>query len=200
MLLLHHRIEALLPEPRRRIIHFTAARPAEGTSTIVRGYGTALAETLGRSVLIVEANEHHPDQHVHFGVTPDTGWDDVLARGEDVERAIYRTALPNLSVSPFSARAAVPSVFDGEAVARVFARLRDQFDAVLVDSSPVLRPGAVAVSAQADGVVLVVEADRTRWPVVVEARQSIERSGGTVLGVVLNKRRHHIPASIYRWL
>ena len=199
MLLLHQSIDLMLAGVQRRVIHFTAARPGEGTSTVVRAYGRALAETIGRSVLIVDANETHPDQHLHLGVAggsvPDGGTPGAM------ELAIFPTAHPNLSVSPLSPRAPwLPSVFDPGAVAEAFSRLRNQFDTVLVDSSPVLRPGTMALSNQADGVVLVIEAEKTRWPVAMQAKQRIEASGGTVLGVVLNKRRYHIPKTVYRWL
>jgi protein-tyrosine kinase len=200
MLLLHQSLDVLLSGVERRVLHFTAGRRHEGTSTVVRAYGRMLAEAAGHSVLIVDANEANPEQHVHFGVTAKTGWDDVVAGGAPVERAIYPTSCANLSIAPFSARAPLKRILDGPALAHVFGQLREQFDTVLVDSSPVLRPGAMAVAGRADGVVLVVEAERTRWPVALSAKESIERSGGTVLGVVLNKRRYPIPESVYRWL
>jgi protein-tyrosine kinase len=200
MLLLHQSIDLMLAGVQRRVIHFTAARPGEGTSTVVRAYGRALAETMRRSVLIVDANETHPDQHLHLGMTAGPSPDELVAQ-EAANLAIYPTSHPNLSISPLSPRAPwLPSTFDPAAVAEAFARLRNQFDAVLVDSSPVLRPGTMALSSRADGVVLVIEAEKTRWPVAMQAKRRIEGSGGTVLGVVLNKRRYHIPTAVYRWL
>ncbi len=199
MLLLHQSIDLMLPGVRRRVLHFTAARPGEGTSTVVRAYARTLAETIGRSVLIVDANETHPDQHLHLGVAAGAS-PDATTRGP-MDLAIFSTTHPNLSVSPLSPRAPwLPSVFDPEAVAHAFARLREQFETVLVDSSPVLRPGTMALSSRADGVVLVIEAEKTRWPVALQARRRIEESGGTLLGVVLNRRRYHIPRTVYRWL
>jgi len=50
------------------------------------------------------------------------------------------------------------------------------------------------------GVVLVVEAERTRAPIVEQARRAVEANGGRLLGVVMNKRRYHIPRAIYRRL
>jgi Mrp family chromosome partitioning ATPase len=47
---------------------------------------------------------------------------------------------------------------------------------------------------------MVVEAERTRSPIVDQARRSIESNGGRMLGVVLNKRRFHIPRFLYQWL
>jgi hypothetical protein len=46
----------------------------------------------------------------------------------------------------------------------------------------------------------VVEAERTRAPIVEQARRAVEANGGRLLGVVMNKRRYHIPRAIYRRL
>jgi len=45
-----------------------------------------------------------------------------------------------------------------------------------------------------------VEAERTRWEVAENARKSIKSGNGNVLGVVLNKRRYHIPNWLYKRL
>jgi Mrp family chromosome partitioning ATPase len=49
-----------------------------------------------------------------------------------------------------------------------------------------------------DGVVLVVEANRTRREQIVYAERNIESAGGRILGHVLNKRTYAIPAWFHR--
>jgi protein-tyrosine kinase len=199
MLLLHHSLEARLFTTRRKILHFTASRRGEGTSSTARSFARALAGAIGRSVLLLDGGAPDPEQRPGPDVTG-VGWRELLARGEAIGRAICPTALPGLSVSPSCARARVPPALDGEALDRLFTELRDRFDTVLLDASPAFGPDAMAISARSDGVVLVVEADRTRWPVALEARKRIEEGGGRVLGVVLDKRRSYVPERIYRWL
>jgi hypothetical protein len=41
-------------------------------------------------------------------------------------------------------------------------------------------------------------AERTRWPVALNAKQEFEESSARVSGVFLNKRRSYIPPCIYR--
>ena len=55
---------------------------------------------------------------------------------------------------------------------------------------------ALPLSSTLEGVLLVVEAERTRLDVVVAVKEELLGEGSTVLGVVLNKVRRHIP----RWL
>jgi Mrp family chromosome partitioning ATPase len=51
-----------------------------------------------------------------------------------------------------------------------------------------------------DGVVLVLEAEKTRKPVAENLKNRILQNGGNILGMVFNNRRYHIPESVYKRL
>jgi len=73
------------------------------------------------------------------------------------------------------------------------------YDWIVVDGPPVLEsPDAASLGAVVDGVVLVVQAGRTKRPVLTRSVDLLRRSGGKVLGMVLNRRRLEIPEFIYR--
>lgn len=83
----------------------------------------------------------------------------------------------------------------------VFEHLRSVFSLVIVDCPPILSvPETAALSAQMDGTLLVIEAERTRAPVVLRAREQIKAAGGSVRGVVMNKSRQYIPKLLYNLL
>jgi len=72
---------------------------------------------------------------------------------------------------------------------------------VVIDSPPLSASAAgLAFCRRADGVVLVLEAERTRGPVAEKAKEQIQKNGGNILGVVFNKRKFYIPKSIYKRL
>ncbi len=56
------------------------------------------------------------------------------------------------------------------------------------------------MASKVDGVILVVEAEKTKWRTARHVREQIERVGGNILGIVFNKRRYYIPQSIYKYL
>lgn len=58
----------------------------------------------------------------------------------------------------------------------------------------------IALAGKVDGVVLVVESERTRREVALQYKDRLEKSGAHILGVVLNKRRFHIPEWVYNRL
>jgi Mrp family chromosome partitioning ATPase len=56
------------------------------------------------------------------------------------------------------------------------------------------------LSRKADGVILVVDAGRTKRRAGLWAKQQIDDAGGKILGVVLNKRKFYIPNWLYRYI
>ncbi len=99
--------------------------------------------------------------------------------------------------------AAAHSYWDGswEYRRETLDQLRLFFDYVLIDC-PALRVATdiLSVAPFADGVILIVEAGKTRKEQVINAQKSIEFAGGKFLGHILNKRSYVIPEWLYRRL
>jgi Mrp family chromosome partitioning ATPase len=51
-----------------------------------------------------------------------------------------------------------------------------------------------------DGVIMVIEAENTRWEVAQSARERIASERIHILGAVLNRRKMYIPEWAYRRL
>ena len=83
----------------------------------------------------------------------------------------------------------------------VMSRLRELFQYVLIDCPALAKSNDIlSLASFADGVILIVEADRTRREQIVNAERTIEFAQGRLLGHILNKRRYVIPDWIYRRL
>ncbi len=71
-------------------------------------------------------------------------------------------------------------------------RLKDRFDVVIFDTPPVLpRIDAAVLARHVDGVMLVVDAGRTRRDSAIRAKNSLTHACGRLLGVVLNRISSH---------
>ena len=199
MLSLYRSLDNVYPGLDRKVILFLGANGGEGTSTVVSNLARVAAERLNRKVAVLDADTFHPTQHGIFGVNPTFGWDDVLRDDEPAEKVLYPTRLDRLWVVPISSVAAGNVQFiDVPGMADLIGELRERVDLILIDCAPFTSsPDSVALSRKADGVVLVVEAESTRWPVAANLHQQITNAGGRVIGVVFNKRQYHIPKSIY---
>jgi Mrp family chromosome partitioning ATPase len=202
MLHLYHSIESLLPNRKKRAIQFIGSAEGEGASTITREFARVVIATLGQTVLLLDGDRHSPTQHFFCNVSPDCCLDEVMEEGEDPEKAVYRVGASNLFVSLISRNSnSGPNVFASSGFESAWGLMKDRFDMILVDSPPATVSGdAFAMFRKVDGVVIVVEADRTRWPVVQSTKEKIVQHGGNVLGMVLNKRKYYIPEFIYKRL
>lgn len=79
--------------------------------------------------------------------------------------------------------------------------LRSEFDYSLIDCPSLRDSGDVlSVAPFVDGVLLVIEANRTRREQIFQAERAIEAARGTLLGHVLNKRTYEIPKWLYKQL
>jgi len=80
-------------------------------------------------------------------------------------------------------------------------QLRNDFDLIVIDCPPAGElDETLLVSQVADGFLLVLEAERIRKQVAQRVKQRLEQGNAKLLGVVLNKRKNHIPEWLYRRL
>ena len=80
----------------------------------------------------------------------------------------------------------------------VLSRARQSYDVVIIDSPAITRSAAgVVIAPFVDMTLVVVEAEKTRAAVARNLIERIDAAGGQVIGAVFNKRRFHIPRSIY---
>ena len=91
------------------------------------------------------------------------------------------------------------SIFQSEAFDQFLQKAREFFDYVVIDAPPLAGyPETVLLSRKADGVILVIESEKTRKQSALLAKKQIETAGGKLLGVVLNKRRYRVPSWLYK--
>ena len=197
MLMLRQNIASFLPDPEKNIIQFVGARERAGTSTLAREFCRVSAEKSGASILLVEANLGQYEQHQKFGVEPKSRLDQLLHSGKNLDQMVSRIGKSNLFLACLAAEPA-PNSSKGR---DLWAEVRKEFDLIVIDSSSVSSSvDGLALCSCVDGVVLVIEAEKTRSPVAKSAKDSILQSGGNLLGIVFNKRRYYIPEFIYKFL
>ncbi len=199
MLTLYKSIDTMLNHSPQKLVQFIAAMEGEGTSTIVREFARICAMRIGKSVLLLDTDRVNPSQHTYFGIPYSGGWLEVIKTGRGIGDAIHRVEDSSLFVAPSTNSATfTPEFFDFHWMDDYLSEFRNRFDIVLVDSPPFTSsPDGIGIAPKMDGVVIVIEAERTKWTVVENLKENILKAGGNILGVVFNKRRYHIPQSIY---
>lgn len=177
-----------------RTIAVTGSRHGEGATRVAVGLARALAAEGDTRVLLVESNLRTPSFAQVLPVVRGPGLAEFLAGEASAQALITPLRDWNLSVITAGMK---PAVIDCEAIAGAISQIMEQFDFVIIDLPPVNRYADASILApKVDGVILVVEADRTPVVDAESAKRSLDRVGARIFGVVLNRRRVYVPATL----
>lgn len=177
----------------------TSTGRGEGKSLTCANLGIVLSRT-DKRVVILDADLRLPTVHTLFGQAPGSygsQLEDPIAAGDPTDPdwvlSFAVPVLPNLSVIPAGSSVQYPSeLLESRRFAAFLATLRSQFDVVLIDSPPLsLVTDAAVLSGRVDGVLFVLDFQKTKRAAAKRAVRTLRDSGATILGSVVNR----LPAS-----
>jgi len=169
----------------------TSTNPGEGKSTSAANLAIVLAQT-GKRVILVDADMRHPTVHKLFELPNTAGLSTLFVmeqpRLEGVLRVTPIESLLVLSCGPLPPNPA--ELLASARMGEILELLKHEADMVVIDSPPLLGVAdASTLAARVDGVLLVVDAGRTRAGALHHAAEILRRANATVWGVMLNKLR-----------
>lgn len=186
-----------------KVVMVAATTHGEGATTT----SAILASTLARSghtrILLIDANLRTPALDGVFDETEHPeGLSDVVSADVPVESVIYQTNFPNLFLLPVGRSHPSPSyLFDGDPITGILNQLRDKFDYIILDGAPLDGYSeSFFLASKVDGVILVVESERTQKRTIQKIKKELEWGPINLLGVVLNKKKSYIPRLLERFL
>ena len=192
---LYQNIISLVSNKKNIIIQFIGSRDGEGTSTLLKEFAKYIAVKLEKSVLLIDSIFQQPSLADFYNVRPECLGDEEIDNDKPPKEAFCQISMSSLFIGQISMNG------DLSRIGSLFDSLKRDFEFIFICSPGIMdNQNDLIFSRLVDGVVLVVEAEKTRWQVVDIVKEKIEIQGGNILGVVLNKRRYHIPEFIYKWI
>jgi hypothetical protein len=182
------------------VISFSGIAREDRSSWICASVGKSLASQSDTSVCVVDANFWTPQLHTHFFADNRTGLAAALTTKGPIRSFATPVSGGNLWLMPSgTARGTVYTHI--EHWRNSFAELREAFDYILISAPPLTRETEATLLGQlADGIVLIVEANRTRRESVRQAKERLGIAQVQLLGAVLDQRTFPIPEFLYRKL
>ena len=176
----------------------TSTAPDEGKSTTLANLAVTIAQSEQR-IILVDCDLRRPSLHALFGLPNDQGLTSALLEGEEAALPLLPTEVPGLSLLPSGPLPPRPAdLLGSRRMEALIARLRAEADIVLFDTPPVIAVTDAAVLAtRVDGVLLVLEAGRTRRDRAREARALLDKVKAHIVGVVLNNAKLEAGYGIY---
>ena len=200
---LARRLQAMLATEQAggHVVGVTSCSRHEGVSVVAGNLAVCAADLYAGKVLLVDANPRHTSVANRFGVSPAPGLADCISGDLAIHECLAATAHPNLSVLPAGSSVVRSARFSAERATEMFDNLRQDFELIVIDLPPTSDMDEALLASQlVDGFLLVLEAERVRRQVALRVKRQLEQVNARLLGVVLNKRRNHIPEWLYHRL
>ncbi len=169
-----------------RVIIITSSLPSEGKSTTAINIALALAEA-DHNVALVDGDMRRPTLHKYLELVQPVGFSTVLSGGATLDEALQKTRYPGLTVLASGSVPPNPSELLGsQSAKKLLVELREQFDYVIVDSTPLLAvTDAAILAAGADGVLIIAKFGQTRREQLTQSLRNLETVGAPLCGAVL---------------
>lgn len=171
-----------------KTIVVTSSQPDEGKSTIISNLAITFAEN-NKKVLLIDCDLRKPIVHKNFALSNSDGLTSLVARESKLEECIKTTTISNLYILTSGPIPPNPAELLGsKKMKSLLKEFSEVFDIILLDTPPVLAvTDAQILSTLCDGVVLVTSFGQAEKNAVVRAKELIDKVGGRILGVVMNK-------------
>jgi capsular exopolysaccharide synthesis family protein len=175
-------------EPPKTIL-FTSGTPGEGKSVTVLNTAIVLAQ-MGAQVLLIDADLRRPTCHELLGLRNKLGLTELLTGQKEFDELVQSPS--KLQLSFLSGGGSIPpdpaELLGSQKMRETLVLLQKQFDYILIDAPPVMPVSdALLLSTLVDGVILVVNSQKTPRYVVKETQTRLDYVQAKILGVVLNK-------------
>ena len=174
----------------------TSTIAGEGKSWISANLAATFAQA-GKKVIILDADMRKGRQYRIFDVSPRPGLSNYLSgvteNDKEVDLADYiqETEIENLFVIPAGNVPPNPSeLLVSESMLHLLEKLKEICDIVIIDGPPTqLVTDSLILTRIADSTVIVAEGNKTKKESLRRIVDNIQKVGGKIAGVVLNKMK-----------
>jgi len=180
-------------------IMVTSSQAGEGKSMTAINLAVTIAQEIDHTVLLVDADLRRSSIHTYLGIKPKAGLSDFLESRAELSDIMIKTGIGKLVLLPAGNPPKNPSELISSERMRILIRelkfrYRDRY--IIIDSSPLLMTAdALSLCEYADGIIFVVQADRTTMKAATQAAALLK--GHNVLGTVFNDVPKHLAKNLY---
>lgn len=170
-------------------VAFTSSEKGEGKTVTAMNVASALAQQVNTRVLVIECDLRRPRVHSALKIEPTPGVTNYLNDECTISDVIQDTRLDNLKAIAYGAVPPNPSeLLASDAMKNLIKEVEKDYDYIIFDTPPVsIVIDAIPIINKSDGVVVVVKNKSTTYPQLNKTIDILERSGGKILGVIINK-------------
>lgn len=176
-----------LDEP-HKVIVVTSSGPSEGKTSVATTVADSLADM--HKVLLIDADMRRPTLGAVFGLDKaHPGLSEFVAGSVEISDCVHKVEDKDLYVLPSGTIPPNPlELLSSKRFGETISKLSESFDQIIIDCPPTLAVSdPLVVSTVASGVIYVVRADMTPYPMAQEGLKRLRKANAHILGGVLNQ-------------
>ncbi|MEE9343444.1 MAG: CpsD/CapB family tyrosine-protein kinase [Gammaproteobacteria bacterium] len=179
-----------LNEHKWNVLAITSPGEGDGKTTTAVNLATSLAQEVGYTVLLIDANLRNPGVHLQLGITSDKGLSDFLLSDTPIsELMVHPKGMEDLTLIPSGKTIHNSSeMLNSPKMSQLVEELKSRYPKriIIFDLPPVLEASdAIAFIPHVDAALLVVADDETKKSDITRALDLM--SATNIIGTVLNK-------------
>lgn len=160
---------------------------AEGKSTVASNLAL-MASQAEKNVILVGADLRRPAENGFITNIDKIGLADLFRDGVQLDDVLIPFENKRIHIIPAGTPPPNPAELLGSSkMGKILSDLRERADLIIIDGSPFIVADASILAARVDGVLLVIRPEHTKNDALVSTKEKIERVGGSLIGVVLNR-------------
>ncbi len=171
-----------------KVIMVTSSAPGEGKTTVSATVANSLSEM--HKVLLIDADMRRPTVRKVFGIDKShPGLSEFVSGSAEISKCIVKVEDKNLYVLPAGIIPPNPlELLSSKRFSDAVRKLSETFDHIVIDCAPALAVSdALVLATLASGVIYVVRADLTPYPMAQEGLKRLRRANAHLIGGVLNQ-------------
>ncbi len=169
-----------------QLVTVTSSFPSEGKTSLSLSLGRMSAMT-GSRTLVIDGDFRRRQLTEISELKPETGLVEYLLGEVELESAIHRDTETELDVLPLTkARNTTRDVFGSKAFDALIARLRTEYDLIVIDTAPILLMAETRViAAKSDQVLVTARWRKTSRAALTQTLSVLREFRANVAGVAL---------------
>ncbi|ELP1739732.1 exopolysaccharide regulatory tyrosine autokinase VpsO [Vibrio cholerae] len=172
----------------QHVVMLTSCLPGEGKTTSSLNLALSLAQM--EKTLLIDCDLRKPAIAHRFGISgSQPGVTNLLNGTQSLEDCVYHDEQSGLDILTAGVYASNPlELLSSSKFSELLADLRTRYQRIVIDTPPCLAVSDSFMLAQyVDSVILVIDANHTRTPVVRDVVGKLTQQGSRIDGVILNR-------------
>ena len=182
----------------------TSANAKSGVTSSVLTLADELSKTTDDRTLIIDASLNEDTLTKLLGKVDDLGLVDINTNTtpeSNLEKHYYKDSTFSFYFMPIGINRDNTQNIILKDMESILKKLSEVFRYIIIDGDSIYsNNNTIQISTKTDAVVLVVQAEETRWEVAQAAQKRLSQAGANIIGCVFNNRKYYTPNWIYNKL